>query len=264
MRNRQPSTINRRPLAGFTLIELSVVLIIIALITSSILAGQSILRDAHIKRITNDAEHYKGMVALFQSQYQALPGDFRNASRLWGSTCNSGTSSVCSGNGDNLIEDEGDDSLSNTSETLLVWQHLSKAEILTADYSGMPASGCSGTNCVTPGENAPKGSLNTSSFYLHSLANGQTVLIMGGKVNDSWNSGPLLTPFEAYSIDKKIDDSVNDTGDFMGAAVPDGSGGWLTQITNGPTNCYTSSTSTHYNTSTDNPTCGAIFILGTL
>src|SRR4051794_9742747 len=89
---------------GFTLIELSVVLIIIGLVISGIAAGTSLVKQAKLKSVVSEMDQFNTAYRNFKDRYQAVPGDMSNAYSLWGAKCTSGGSSFCNGNGNGVIE----------------------------------------------------------------------------------------------------------------------------------------------------------------
>ena len=60
---------------GFSLVELSIVLVILGLLTGGILAGQSLIRAAELRSISTDYSRYIAAVQAFRDKYFALPGD---------------------------------------------------------------------------------------------------------------------------------------------------------------------------------------------
>lgn len=99
---------------GFSLVELSIVLVILGLLTGGILAGQSLIRAAELRSVITTTDRYQAAVYSFRDKYFALPGDMRNATSFWGdqatgpSACadagiTDGTPGTCNGNGDGLI-----------------------------------------------------------------------------------------------------------------------------------------------------------------
>ena len=60
---------------GFTLIELSIVLIIIGLITGGILVGRDLVHAAEIRATISQEQRYNTAVNTFKLQYGYLPGD---------------------------------------------------------------------------------------------------------------------------------------------------------------------------------------------
>ena len=74
---------------AFSLIELSIVLIIIGLLVAGITGGQSLIENAKIKRFSNELFGWKQAVNAFYSLNGRLPGDFDNDDRIgWGAKDN--------------------------------------------------------------------------------------------------------------------------------------------------------------------------------
>lgn len=61
--------------SGFTLIELSIVLMIIALITGGILLGREMLHIAMLKHQMDQINQYNTAITLFREKYTGIPGD---------------------------------------------------------------------------------------------------------------------------------------------------------------------------------------------
>src|SRR6266404_5761582 len=66
--------------AGFTLVEIAIVLVIIGLLLGGILKGQEMITQARIKNIINDVTV---AVTSYQDRYRAIPGDDLNATTRW-------------------------------------------------------------------------------------------------------------------------------------------------------------------------------------
>ena len=64
---------------GFTLIELSIVLIIITLIVGGVLVGQTLIKSAKVQQTGTLLEQFDTAANAFQLKYQCLPGDCPNA-----------------------------------------------------------------------------------------------------------------------------------------------------------------------------------------
>src|SRR3954463_15618522 len=60
---------------GFTLIELSIVLVIIGLIVGGILVGQDLIKAAEIRATVGQIEKYNSAVNTFRTKYNGIPGD---------------------------------------------------------------------------------------------------------------------------------------------------------------------------------------------
>src|SRR2546422_6606141 len=83
--------------AGFTLVEIAIVLVIIGLLLGGILKGQEMITQAKIKNIVNDFNGVTVAVTSYQDRYRAIPGDDRNASTRWT------VQAPASGNGDGVM-----------------------------------------------------------------------------------------------------------------------------------------------------------------
>lgn len=75
--------INVRKTKAFTLIELSIVVVIIGLIVAGVVAGQSLVKQAKIRGVIQNWQKYTAAVTAFQLQYNTIPGDMPNASSYW-------------------------------------------------------------------------------------------------------------------------------------------------------------------------------------
>jgi prepilin-type N-terminal cleavage/methylation domain-containing protein len=109
--------------AGFTLVEIAIVLVIIGLLLGGILKGQEMITQAKIKNVVNDFNGITAAVNSYQDRYRSLPGDDLNASTRW--------AGAFSGNGDGQIGATTDTYNAaaalpavGTSETLKFWWHL--------------------------------------------------------------------------------------------------------------------------------------------
>src|SRR5665213_2905942 len=60
---------------GFTLIELSIVLVIIGLIVGGILVGQDLIKVAEVRAQISQIEKYNQAVNTFRAKFNAIPGD---------------------------------------------------------------------------------------------------------------------------------------------------------------------------------------------
>lgn len=209
---------------GFSLVELSIVLVILGLLTGGILAGQSLIRAAELRSITAELDRYYSATQSFRDKYMSIPGDFRDATRFWAryvnaahcatnSSASVGTPGTCDGDGDGIIEAGA--AASQSGEFLQFWRQLALAGLIEGDYSGIAGSG--GNWHALRGTNSPASKLSNAgwgTWYAGTLS-GDTVLfdgaygnmfIMGTETGTGNMSGATLKPEEAWSIDTKIDD----------------------------------------------------------
>lgn len=120
--------------AGFTLIEIAIVLVIIGLLLGGVLKGQELINSAKVKNIATDFRNIPVFIYGYQDKYRALPGDDANAASHLGVA--SGV--VASGNGDGVLGTATDNwSTTNaTDETQLFWQHVRLAGLAAGPTSG--------------------------------------------------------------------------------------------------------------------------------
>src|SRR5271170_3878378 len=89
--------------AAFTLIELSIVLVIIGLIVGGVLVGQDLIKAAQIRATVTQLEKYNTSVNTFRGKYNGLPGDLQSPTNFFPSVTGAGTGTGL-GNGNALIE----------------------------------------------------------------------------------------------------------------------------------------------------------------
>lgn len=202
----------RSSLSAFTLIELSIVLVIISLIVGGVIGGKSLIKSARIKQVTADIAEIRTAINSFYLQYDAFPGDMSNASEYWPNCATPATN--CDGNGNGYP--------SSHDERYRLWQHLALADIYPNNLTGEEdGSG----NCVI-GTNIPSAPLQGTGyiFNYHLPAwwdNPLDFMLQMGR-NDNVPAGNCLdfsgiSPPDAIQIDKKLDDGLASTGDVRAA-----------------------------------------------
>ncbi|WP_069471622.1 type II secretion system protein [Candidatus Marithrix sp. Canyon 246] len=115
--------------AGFTLVEIAIVLVIIGLLLTGVMKGQEIITNAKARNIENSFKQVSAAIYTYQDRYFALPGDDKKATRF-------GTS-ITKGDGNGKIEGKFD-SNSQSNESNLVWLHLRNAGLIAGakdDYT---------------------------------------------------------------------------------------------------------------------------------
>ncbi len=240
-------------ITGFTLVELSIVIVIIGLIVSGVTAGSSLVRQAKIRSVLNDINKIKTSLNVFRLQYNALPGDMANASSYWtGLTTN--TSGTGNGNGNGMIE--------NTAECYALWQHLTISNLYPGQYPGTNIGG----GQPVAGINVPNAPLSADSRYIIWRHNPGIYGKVAHSINLSagsyaWNSA--VTAKEAYSMDAKIDDGLADKGKVYTAKGADywasgaGNPGVVDRCISGTSNYDAASAS--YNLADTGITCWMFF-----
>jgi prepilin-type N-terminal cleavage/methylation domain-containing protein len=64
---------------GFTLVEMSIVLVIIGLIVAGITLGRNLMRNGQLKSVIKEINTIYTFVMQFKDLYEYYPGDFPNA-----------------------------------------------------------------------------------------------------------------------------------------------------------------------------------------
>jgi prepilin-type N-terminal cleavage/methylation domain-containing protein len=245
---------------AFTLIELSIVLVIIGLIVGGVVGGSSLIQQNKLRVIVTEQTQYKTAINAFKVQFNALPGDFSNATAFWYDATNCpGTNNIagsCNGNGDGYIWSGGGASFD---ESLMAWRHLASSGILSGNYTGRYAT--ASQNDI--GSNVPPSKFgnNIGWFFTPTGIGGNgwisgNFLSIGQFTAGAFNSGKFLSPQDAYSIDLKADDGFPISKLIRGGSF-NGSYNGSNLYGNGGaagTTCADSGTNT-YNLTLNNPVC---------
>jgi prepilin-type N-terminal cleavage/methylation domain-containing protein len=207
--------------AGFTLIEIAIVLVIIGLIVGGILVGQDLIRAAGVRATISQIEKYNTAVNTFIGKYNALPGDMNAATATQFGFTARGTNAG-QGDGNGAIQGRGSimsGLAQGGGETGLFWVDLTTAN---GNNINMIDGSFSSATITAP---AVTVTTATMSNYLPSAKLGKGNYIYVGTFNDDgvnyWGisapstiasvtsyitSTPGLSVLQAYSIDTKIDD----------------------------------------------------------
>lgn len=222
---------------GFSLVELSIVLVILGLLTGGILAGQSLIRAAELRAATTEFQRYQAAVHTFRDKYFSIPGDFRDATRFWGRTVVSsdcvtnssaavGSPGTCDGNGSGGIADAP--ATSSSGERFQFWRHMALAGLIEGTYTGYATS--ASVDGVSAGGNVPKSRLSNGVWWETEMSPaGYTVadysnglLISAINSSGSLVGGFLFKPEEAWNIDTKLDDGKPAYGKILSRSATSG------------------------------------------
>lgn len=207
---------------GVSLVELSIVIVIIALLAGVVTGGLSIRKSSELRGVMSDVEAFRVAVEGFDQKYRDLPGDMTDAANYWGSACDS-TASNCNGNGNGQIE-LGSDA---DSESFRFWQHLKLSGFLEGGYTG------SGTGTThVPGVNCPATKRDKGGYHVRTHTDDTdtvsgTQISAGAYLASNWTAGALFTAAEVASMDEKTDDGKPDAGKTKGRYYNNGSA-WQT------------------------------------
>ncbi|MDR3352546.1 MAG: prepilin-type N-terminal cleavage/methylation domain-containing protein [Zoogloeaceae bacterium] len=188
-----------RKASGFTLVEIAIVLVIIGLLIGGVLKGQELINNAKVKNIGNDFRNAQVMLYGYQDKFRRLPGDDNTAVSRWQITGGH------EGNGNGVINGRWN-SENITDESILVWEHLRRANLATGstDFASFATaalpSNAEGGRFGVSGER-PLVSMPGSSFYACSDS-------IDGKL--------------ALQLDINMDDGKPDAGSLQAIAQANG------------------------------------------
>lgn len=181
---------------GFTLIEISIVIVIISLIIAGVTAGSSLVASAKLQADIKSLANYQMAYSQFWSQYNAIPGDMVNASSYWPII-------TFNGNGDGKVTTGG--------EAGYAFPELAQAKLIDP---------------VAPvaGPAWPKSYLDPkrSDYFLlairtaYNITNGNSVMLYSPTLGGITG----YTTAQDLAIDTKIDDGIPTKGKVVGYSNP--------------------------------------------
>lgn len=206
---------------AFSLVELSIVLVILGLLVGGILAGQSLIRAAELRSVVAEYQRYNAALYAFRDRYFVMPGDFNAAQSLWGQSTACGgavANGTCNGNSNGIIETAA---AGANSEIFQLWRHMAMAGLLEGSFSGV--AGASAALDSILGVNVPRSRLNNAGWGVRNIGTygGSDTytatynnFLMFGAIHSLYYApiGPALKPEEAWNIDTKLDDGKPGTG----------------------------------------------------
>ena len=212
------------PRAGFSLVELAVVLVIVGFIVGGILRGMELVTSARLNSIQTDANKIRTAVNTFRNKFLALPGDMRDIALLDQTALDSPPTG---GNGDGYIRcsdgDPGDCRLGGQGdEAVQFWVHLGTADILPTDANALNENGITADTAFETsfgGVFTVKHGIDTDNFLDTDRPN--ELLMMVGTANDlssQANDKPILQSRDALELDRKVDDGHATSGQILGGS----------------------------------------------
>jgi prepilin-type N-terminal cleavage/methylation domain-containing protein len=230
---------------GFTLIELSIVLVIIGLIVGGVLVGRDLIAAAEVRATIAQIEKYQVAVNTFRGKYGYLPGDIRNQEATnFGFAARGQYAGEGDGNG--IIEAVNSNAPGNNSgrfsisgEAAMFWSDLTyangmKLNLIDGSFSTATPLGPPASIAATAlGNYLPEAKIGRGN-YIYVWSGGWKEWFTGNPPGDNVNYfsiaydggvdasfapymavGPGLTVKQAYDIDKKIDDGLPQSGSVM-------------------------------------------------
>lgn len=206
--------------SGFTLVELSIVLVIIGLIIGGVLVGRDLIHASEIRAQVSQFEKFDTAVKTFRLKYNGLPGDmtFLQARQLGFTNSGGGAGD---GNSNGLIND-----LNGAMPIgALLWEphlffiQLSEASLIEGKYIYINTH-------YYIGEQYPVAKIGTGGILAFSLSTGKLAYFFGLNIslnNDihfsAISTAGVINPYDAYMLDGKMDDGVPTSGRVRSATV---------------------------------------------
>jgi prepilin-type N-terminal cleavage/methylation domain-containing protein len=216
-----PIGINGRS-RGFTLVEMSIVLVIIGLIIGGILKGQEIIASARQKAVINQVNAVRAATNTYFDRYRALPGDDPSANANI-------DGNVVSGNGNGIVGTAVNTSaaLGTTAENALENYQF---------FNGLIAAGLLNGGQVTNGAAPNPVYFGTSALPAAPISGSGMTVINGTQTGDlsaassrttHWvrvhkSTGvpqAAMSPRTLANIDNQVDDGLSQTGGVREADV---------------------------------------------
>jgi len=231
---------------GFTLVELSIVLVIIGLLVGGIFVGLDMLAAAQLRGTVSQVEKYNSAVNTFRVKYNGVPGDFlssyASAFGLYVETTLAGTAGHMDGNG--LVEGGATAGTNPVGETLVFWRHMSDANLIEGSF-GLNGNSLivATTGLVTGAVTATTQSLPptkltpTQNFVVYAAAGlnyYQILPVASLTTGPAYTYGPQgISPVQAYNMDIKLDDGTPNGGSINAKAITsvNGNASWVATST---------------------------------
>ena len=220
---------------GFTLIELSIVLVVIGLVVGGVMVGKDLIKAAQRKAQLAQFEMFQVAISTFKIKYNQLAGDANNASDFF--------TGVTNGNGNGILQiaDGTSDCTLGTygGEMEQFFIHLSKANLVDHNYTGGSSLGVGYPSLVIkPGIGMVASSNQGRQQLRLCLRIVKQNLMPSLDAADGVTAADsnALTGEEAMFLDMKADDGKPASGRFI-SATESGFSGVVTRCNDG-TNYY--------------------------
>ena len=171
----------RNSQAGFTLVEIAIVMVIIGLLIGGIIKGQELIKNAKVKRVMKQVDEVRAAVTSYQDRYAFLPGDDSAA------TTHTGDSTLTNGDGNGSI---------GSGEAPDLFMHLAASGLITGSYTTATSS-------------YPRNSFGGWSAVYWATIQGKTT---------HWFITTVIPGDVGNIIDTSYDDGIYNTGSIRGSA----------------------------------------------
>jgi len=242
---------------GFTLIELSIVLVIIGLIVGGVLVGQNLITASEVRAQITQIEKYNSAANTFLGKYGYLPGDIPNPVAGQNGFVQRGLYAG-EGDGNGILQGVSADGPGSNygfnvgaGETLMFWVDLSTIGLIDGGFNtASPNVVMSGGNVSITGLNLyfPQAKIGKGNYVTVWTANNvnlnyYTISAATGISGAELVATPNIPVAQAYKIDAKIDDGWPGTGRVIAMYYGSGTHGWANaQGSDSTTSCFNNAT----------------------
>lgn len=217
--------------AGFTLVEIAIVLVIIGLILGGVLKGQELVTSARVRNIADQQNAIKAAFFAFQDRYKALPGDYPGAGAnipgLVGSTAN--------GDGDGFVAYTATGSASpnpnEANESVWAFLHMAAAGFISCAACIQNGNATGSSTATNTSTNSPVNAYGGALALQYDAVYGNPTNESTTNPAHNLKTGPNIPSSILAEVDSKLDDGSPYSGSFQfskyagnGTAAPTAAG----------------------------------------
>lgn len=184
-----------RAQAGFTLIEIAIVLVIVGLLLGGVLQGQQLIENSRVRAAANDIDGINTATISYVDRFRRYPGDDGPVGTVQGR--GAAWTAITAGNADGALAGALNNTFNPTAELLAFWQQLRAAGFLTGDSAA--------TGAAAAPTNPFGGLTGVLAAQAQGLALGTTKVCMNRVPGSA-----------ARALDLRLDDGNAQTGIFRG------------------------------------------------
>jgi len=209
--------------AGFTLVELAIVLVIIGLLVGGVLVGQDLIKAAEIRAVSSDLQKYDTGAAAFRTKYTGIPGDLINTrcTNFFATPAVCGAGTDGAGDGDGMLENGATPANKQGlgGENLWFWRQMSEAQFIpfgsTSDGTQLAT-----VTAATKDPVMPKVRIRDITYVHATGIAGLNYYLLGNIAGTGAvpTVAAGLSPREALGVDEKIDDGNASRGVVLAVA----------------------------------------------
>lgn len=232
---------------GFTLIELAIVVVVLGILVTGIIGGQSLIESSKRQKIYSEFSQYRNAISAYRLEYDAMPGDHDEATDYF-------TTYHVTHNPTGVLNGDGDGKTccwrtyygGRGWESYKAWRHLWAAELVGKEYRGAYVFNNAYADLDVPESSYQKGMgwvFQYAPHRDHDIWTDSNESIYGNRGHylglgvdqfhsDGCNHGNSLVcgafaGQTAYSIDKKFDDGSPRSGQINALVDSGGSNSCL-------------------------------------